>query len=196
MKNKYRIFDTSHKFIQEINLLPNQLLVRWLVIFLCCSIIPLLIGFYAGKLVYQQDQIVTEKEYVVLTGHKSKPTEKGVKKAIRELNIKFPHIVFAQCELESSHGQKLFSSKLAVENDNLFGMRYAKSRISTADGEQSGFAYYEQGWYYSVLDYAFWQATYASKVTTEDEYLDLLAAVYAEDSLYRNKIKKLSLKHK
>jgi len=148
-------------------------------------------GYYISKSIYGQECIITEKEYVVLTGHKSRPTEKGVKEAIKALNVKFPHIVYAQAVVESA----TFTSKLCKESNNLFGMRLAKSRINTADGDQFGFAYYES-WYYSLLDYAFWQSTYASNIKTEDEYLDFIAKVYAEDPNYRNKIKTLANKHK
>jgi len=197
MVKKYKIFDDNLQLIKEINTLPKQMFIRWLTIFLFCSIFPFLAGYYISKSKYNQECIVTEKEYVVLTGHKSKPTEKGVKQAIKDLNIKFPHIVFAQivCESSGKNG-KLFSSGIAIENDNLFGMKFAMSRIRTAKGVQNNHAYYDS-WYDSILDYAFWQATYASKVKDEEEYLDLICSVYNTAAPnYRNTIKSIAEKHR
>jgi flagellum-specific peptidoglycan hydrolase FlgJ len=67
-------------------------------------------------------------------------------------------------------------------------------RINPARGTQYGHAYYGT-WQESVLDYAFWMATYGSKCKTEQQYYNLLSG-YAEDPNYQAKLKSIINKHK
>ena len=106
-----------------------------------------------------------------------------------EAGIEHPHIVLAQMKLESGN----YTSKLALENNNYFGMKQPRRRLTTSLGEKNGYASY-QSWVYSVLDYALWQREYASGLA-EVEYLDSLTA-YAEDSNYRKKIQHIANKIK
>jgi hypothetical protein len=101
------------------------------------------------------------------------------------VGIEHPHIVLAQMKLESGN----YTSKLALENNNYFGMKQPRKRATTSIGEKNGFASYKN-WACSVLDYALWQRTYASNLS-EKEYLDTLAT-YAEDKKYITKVKKLA----
>lgn len=102
-----------------------------------------------------------------------------------EAGIEHPHIVLAQMKLESGN----YTSKLALENNNYFGMKQPRKRATTSIGEKNGYASYKS-WVHSVLDYALWQKEYASKLT-ENQYLDSLSS-YAEDKNYIGKVKKLS----
>lgn len=104
---------------------------------------------------------------------------------MQQIGIEHPHIVLAQMKLESAN----YTSKLALENNNYFGMKQPRKRATTSIGEKNGFASYKS-WVHSVLDYALWQKEYASKLT-ENQYLDSLSS-YAEDKSYTLKIKKLS----
>lgn len=103
---------------------------------------------------------------------------------IKKLKIKFPYIILAQSKIETGH----FKSKIFKENNNLFGLKEAKQRASTAKGTQNNHAYYED-WTYSVYDYALYSCRYLSGFKTEDEYLSYLKENYAEDPKYINKIK-------
>lgn len=103
-------------------------------------------------------------------------------KEILRLSLKYPDIVMAQCILETGH----FTSSLWQENHNLFGMKVAGSRPTTALNK-SGYALYAN-WYDSLLDYALWQSKYATKLS-EEEYYQLLSEVYASDKNYVSKIK-------
>lgn len=105
---------------------------------------------------------------------------------ILELNIKYPHIVMAQAELETGG----FTSKIFRENNNLFGMKVATKRPTTNKGEEHGHAYYEN-WKESVVDYAFYSAQYLSNIKTESQYFEYLSQSYAEDPNYVNKLKKI-----
>ena len=108
---------------------------------------------------------------------------KKLREYILELNIKFPHIVYAQARLETGN----FKSQIFKTNHNLFGMKVATLRPTTNKGEENGHAYYE-GWRESVVDYAFYQAQYLSDIKTEAEYLQYLKANYAEDPNYMTQL--------
>ena len=106
-----------------------------------------------------------------------------VRAEIIKLNIEHPDIVFAQCQIESGN----FKSNIFKNNNNCLGMKLARSRPTTANGEQFGHAFYDS-WQDCLKDYALWQAAYARNLSKE-EYLQLLGEIYAEDSNYINAIK-------
>ena len=111
---------------------------------------------------------------------------------IKELGIKYPHIVLAQSIVETGH----WTSHIFKENNNLFGMKQARSRIRTAKGTQLNHAYYNS-WQESVYDYAFYQARYMSRITSEHEYYKALDATYAEvGNTYSVALKKVIEKEK
>lgn len=99
------------------------------------------------------------------------------------LGIEHPHIVYAQMRLESGN----FTSSLARDCNNFFGMKHPKIRTNVSLGANSrGFATYDN-WAMSVLDYGLWQKMYASGLN-EEEYYGMLSNHYAEDSDYCKKI--------
>lgn len=108
---------------------------------------------------------------------------------MQQIGIEHPHIVLAQMKLESGN----YTSKLALENNNYFGMKQPRKRATTSIGEKNGYASYKS-WIHSVLDYALWQKEYARSLT-EVEYLDSLTT-YAEDSSYRSKVQQIANKYK
>lgn len=140
-----------------------------------------------------------------LTSNSSKPIQSPVKEEVKttdfteeklieyidELNIKFPHIVLAQARLESGN----FKSKIFKENNNLFGMKEAKQRISTNKGTNLGHAKYDS-WKECVLDYALYQATYLSKFKTEEQYYSYLADNYAANGRYVKLLKDIAKEYK
>jgi hypothetical protein len=98
---------------------------------------------------------------------------------IKELNIKFPDVVFAQAVLESGN----FKSAIFRSNHNLFGMKEAGKRIRTCKGTEMNHAFYDN-WKESVLDYAFYQASYLDDIKTQEQYLEYLDNNYAEAGNY------------
>lgn len=96
-----------------------------------------------------------------------------------DLNVRYPHIVMAQAILESGH----FQSNIFRSNNNLFGMKQARARCTTAKGTELNHAYYEN-WKESVYDYAFFQSRYLNDLRTEAQYLDYLDRNYAEAPEY------------
>ena len=101
---------------------------------------------------------------------------------ILDLRIEYAYIVYAQARLESGN----FTSDIFIENNNLFGMKVAERRPTTAIGVNRKHAVYKS-WRESVLDYALMQAAYYRGLS-EKEYLDKICSVYAEDSMYRKRI--------
>lgn len=103
-----------------------------------------------------------------------------------ESGVRHPDIIFAQARIETGN----FTSVIFKENKNLFGMKLAKQRETTAIDENRGHAVYEN-WKKSVDDLKIWQEKYASKFKSKKAYLDYLSEVYAEDENYINLIKKM-----
>lgn len=102
--------------------------------------------------------------------------------------IKFSRIVIAQIKLESNN----LKSDLVKTNRNITGMKVAATRFSFAvnSHDYGAFAKYETI-EDCILDLKSWQIQSAFYITTEEEYLNLLAKVYCTDDNYTNRIKQL-----
>ena len=120
-----------------------------------------------------------ESELVVLDSPEAVFSQDALVKELKRLNVRFPHIVLAQSILETGH----WESRIYQENNNLFGMKQARARATTAKGTQLGHAYYDE-WKESVTDYALYQAAYLNKLRTEKKYLNYLDKNYAEAKNY------------
>jgi len=144
-----------------------------------------LISTAMSKTVTETFYVTGETKMLVLEEHNEFSEEK-LDAYLKEINIKFPDIVKAQATLETGY----FKSEIFLVNHNLFGMKVAKLRPTTALGENRGHAYYDN-WKQSVIDYAFYQSSYLRQAKTEEEYLGYLKISYAEDPNYINKLKKL-----
>ena len=132
---------------------------------------------------------VDHNEYEIIISHDVINDEFSPQKLIamlEDLNVKYPHIVFAQSMIETGH----WTSPLFIENSNLFGMKQAKRRVTSALGTKNGHAYYDH-WRDSVYDYAFYQSKYLSKAATEEEYLAYLGRSYAEAGHYVNALRRI-----
>jgi uncharacterized FlgJ-related protein len=120
-----------------------------------------------------------EKSVLVLKLEEDKFTKTKFLTKLKEWNIKFPDIVYAQAIIESGN----FGSFVFKENNNMFGMKLARIRPTTALGLKHNHAYYEK-WQHSLLDYALYQSYYLDKIRTREEYLDYLCSNYAEATHY------------
>lgn len=120
-----------------------------------------------------------ETELLVLEAEEDQFSQEALVEEIKKLNIRFPHIVLAQAILETGY----YESRIYQENHNLFGMKQARARATTAKGTQLGHAYYDH-WKESVTDYALYQAAYLNKIRKEKQYLKYLDKNYAEASNY------------
>lgn len=157
-----------------------------IILFVCLSLI--LGSFLIGRHSYSDSLTNYEKELIVLSleQEKNKFTQEKFVEELKKLNIEYPHIVLAQSIIETGH----WSSKIFKESNNLFGMKEAKYRITTAKGTQYNHAYYHT-WYESVYDYAFYSCKYLSNIRSEEEYFMYLERNYAEDTSYVQKLKSL-----
>lgn len=100
-----------------------------------------------------------------------------------DTRVQHPHIVMAQAIIETGN----FNSTIYKENNNLFGMKLPMVRPTVAVGVKKEYAVYSS-WKESIADYIIWQSIYARNLT-EEEYLNKLKSVYAEDSKYVEKIR-------
>lgn len=103
---------------------------------------------------------------------------------MKQVNIKYPHIVYAQSLVETGG----FKSAIFKDNHNLFGMKQARVRCNIAQDTKRGHAYYNH-WTESVIDYALYQTSYMYKIKSEDQYFAHLSRSYAEDPNYVSKLK-------
>jgi uncharacterized FlgJ-related protein len=109
-----------------------------------------------------------------------------------EFNIKHPDVVFAQAVLESAN----FTSKLFKTQNNLFGMKLARKRKTTAIGKnKNGYAKYN-----SVDDsiydyYLFQEYAMRKKEMTKKEYISYIGRNYAYDKSYVQKLNKIIKDH-
>ena len=125
----------------------------------------------------------TTKTVIVTNQQCGEISHDEVKMYLKQINIKFPEIVYAQTVLETGN----YKSSICYENNNLCGMKISTKRPTVAIGSRNGYALYKT-WQESIIDYALYQAYYFDDVKTVEEYLDSLSN-YAEDSSYIAKIK-------
>jgi len=110
-------------------------------------------------------------------------TPEKVKQELIKLNIQNVDVVYAQILIESGN----FTSNIWKNNNNCSGMKLAKTRATTAIGEQFNHALYKN-WRDGLLDIALWQSCYAKNLSQE-QYLKVIGEIYAEDSQYLTKIR-------
>lgn len=114
-------------------------------------------------------------------------SEEALLSFMKELKIKYPETVLAQARLESGN----FTSDIFKENHNLFGMKVAEKRPSSAIGVNRGHAQYSN-WKESVVDYALFQSYIIAKLpkNNSDEYRNYIQKFYSETSDYLTRIDK------
>ena len=180
-----QIFRYDDKSLQYIKLSQPKIILTVTIL-----IMVLMLLLSASK-IKENQQPLDSYEKVILVDSPHQFTEKKLQGMLGSLNLKFPHIALAQTILETGG----YKSKIFKENKNCFGMKQARTRTTLAEGTQHGHAYYKS-WSNSVLDYAFWVSTYASKCKTEHQFYQLLDRVYAEDGSYTKKLKTIIIKRK
>lgn len=148
------------------------------------SLIGWLVGYKKG--IDTKVELLSQKEKVLLIEPIDPFSEDRLVEMMVELGIKIPYIPYAQSKLETGN----WKSSVFIENHNLFGMKEATRRVSTAKGSNKGHAYYDT-WRESVYDYAFYQCSYLGSIKTESDYFQYLAATYAEDTAYVDKLKRI-----
>lgn len=99
------------------------------------------------------------------------------------LGVKHSEIVLKQCLLETGN----LTSDIFKENHNLFGMKEAKQRTTTALGTNRNHAYYVN-WKASIIDYLLFQRKYYKG---GDYYEFLESYGYATSKNYIKKLKEI-----
>lgn len=127
---------------------------------------------------------LSREERIMLVAELDPFSDDKLVEMMKQIGIKFPYIVLAQSKLET----RSWKSSMFLENNNLFGMKEATLRVSTAKGSNNGHAYYDS-WRESLYDYAFYQCRYLGTIKSESEYFSYLSASYAEDTTYITKLK-------
>lgn len=178
------LYTYNRKKIQWTNVF-HKIIISYITVLCLTALLTYEYGYDHGY-TYGLDSL-SEEQRIMILNKTDKFSEDKLKQYLLDLNVKFPHIVFAQAKLESGN----FQSNIFRENNNIFGMKVAKSRVTTNVGTDNGHAKYEN-WRQSVLDYAFYQASFLSDLRTEDEYYNYLDKNYAEVPDYAKRVKSIA----
>ena len=131
---------------------------------------------------------VVEKIPVLIYEDKQELTKENVEKYVKSLHFEHEDIILSQIWLESSH----LKSTIAINNNNLVGMKLPSSRPSFAIGEELGHAKFSH-WTKSIDDLLIWQTAYGRNLT-KAQYYQLLDKVYcSEIGDYSNRLKQIKL---
>lgn len=162
----------------------KKLELKWIYPLIAVFFMLLLMMSFSKPKVLYKDRFI--KKNILVEKVNERFSEENLELYIRKCGIKFPHIVMAQAKLESFY----FKSNIFNKANNLFGMKVAKSRPTTALKEYSGHAYYDN-WMMSVQDYALFQSAFLRKIRTEEDYYAYLGKNYAGDPSYVAKLKQI-----
>lgn len=127
-----------------------------------------------------------EKVPVILRPNQDILNEKNLRNEIKKLNLKYEDVIIAQYIIESNEGK----SHIFKENNNFLGLKEAKLRPTTALGTNLGHAFYSD-WKNCLIDYSLWQLSNTKGINSQEEYIQLLGSMYAEDQSYMDKINKI-----
>jgi hypothetical protein len=143
----------------------------------------------SGYVPLSENFLFEAKKMVFYMEIKDKPfSEELLKECMYYEKIQHSDIVLIQSKLETGN----YTSIIFQDNNNLFGMKYARVRETSATGIMYGHAYYDH-WTDSVKDYKLFQDWYMSIGydigNNSDEYLVFLKWIrYASDKKYIHKL--------
>jgi len=127
-----------------------------------------------------------EKVPIIIRPNQEVLNEKNLRNEIKKLNLKYEDVIVAQYKIESGEG----TSNIYKQNHNFLGLKEAKLRPTTALGTSLGHAYYDK-WESCLIDYSLWQLSNTRGINSQEEYVQLLGSMYAEDNSYMDKINKI-----
>lgn len=154
------------------------------VFLLAISIFCLIANIESNEKIIDKEIIKIENKVIIK--HVKKITDKELLDYIVKLNIRYPKVVLAQAKLETGN----YKSNVFITKKNLFGMKLARSRPTTGQGDGKGYAHYKT-WKESVIDYALLQTSYYRNCRTEQEYMEQLQRTYCENSMYIQHLREL-----
>ena len=142
---------------------------------------------YNGKVFENYSKALSTTKAGNTTGDFS---EKALITLMKELKIKYPEVALSQARLETGN----FTSAIFKENHNLFGMKMAELRPTSAIGINRGHASYSN-WKESVVDYALFQSFIISRLKTvsKDSYRQHIQKYYSETSDYLARIDRMGV---
>lgn len=184
--SKLYLFDKEQLAYKQINLIKIVLFLAG-----CLAAIVFLSSFIIrysdkeAKTVYVQG----EKEIVIKNNREF--TKAKLIEEIKKYNFRYPEIIYAQAAIESAG----FSSPVFKSNHNLFGLREAKQRVTTAQGTDSNHAFYHD-WQSSVADRAIYEASYLRTLNSRGAYMQYLNRNYAEANDYTKTLEEFIKKNK
>jgi len=172
MKNEeyYRRNPVSLEF-ERINLKSNKI---WPILILAFFIL----GFSSVVKI----NTVFEKIPVIVNYNQEKCDSQNIKNYIKKINLRYPDIVYKQILLESSY----LKNPLVKTHNNLLCMENATWRPTVGINVGTRFTRYNT-WQDCIVDYALWQATFATNINSEAEYYALLDRLYCPSVLEENK---------
>lgn len=148
-------------------------------------------GYFIGSFKNEEKHIkfpsaIFNHNVILSEKYENNFSEEELFSLMKRLKIRHIDIVISQAKIETGN----FKSKVFIENNNLFGMRFPGNRVTLAKGENLKHAVYDN-WQESVIDYAIYQSTYLRKYS-RNEYLKFLELNYAENKDYVSLINKIS----
>lgn len=153
------------------------------------ALLVLFIGSAFGFTTSLKINQLVEKIPVIIRPNEQELTVENVKNKLKQMNIKFPEVILQQIMVESGFGK----STVYKENNNLVGMRYPNLRPTTAIGENRTYCVYKN-WEECIVDIALWQTQNAKGIRSQEEYYQLLDAVYSESgNNYSTALKRVKL---
>ena len=143
------------------------------------------ISYGIGNYFSPVPSVTANEKYIRIETTAEPFSEEALLKFMKELRIKYPETVISQARLETGN----FTSDIFKENHNLFGMKVAGKRPTSAIGEHRGHAQYRD-WKDSVIDYALFQSYIIAKLPKNniDEYRNYIQKFYSETSDYLTRI--------
>jgi hypothetical protein len=151
------------------------------------SILFVVIGYGIGYHFSPNKETVVTEQVNNVPAAEDDFSEEALLAYMKKLKIKYPETVLSQAKLESGN----FQSDIFKENHNLFGMKVAGSRPTSAIGTNRGHAQY-RNWRESVIDYALFQSFIIAKLPTNNktEYRSYIQKFYSTTSDYLKRIDK------
>jgi uncharacterized FlgJ-related protein len=141
-------------------------------------------------LLFSNDTIAKER-LITINNDSLEVNYNNVYKEIRKHNIEFSDIVFCQAILESGH----FKSKIAKNNNNLFGMRHPNKRKTESRGSRYKYAIFDN-WQDSVKDYKLWQTNFLkNRYISRSAYMNYIENTYCGYSNYILNLNKIHKKY-
>lgn len=152
-------------------------------------ILSIIVGFLIGVSiktgVWLNDKVNISDDIVVLKYNQIQDnfTKEKFRDYLIKLNIRYPHIAYSKCEIETG-----FNSNKFNKYNNLFSMRKAGSRPTIAIGyDDGGFAIFKN-WRDAVIDYGFYYSAFLNHLS-EEEMIDFIARNYDPNNpLYKERL--------